>query len=231
MKYYSFLLLFLASIATASFQGNGNSMVVQATDVMRPSYGGRVLVRRSDDLSRVALETTEKICGADEQDGTGIKKRYNGQRIDICEWVAMKPKRCRRKIRRKGETFRLKKHCKCTCKKPTTNPAKTSCPTETMSPEIDFQGMVCAVPGQECGYKPIATGCKASEYMCLPTVSCYCGPDLTYSCHVHMTPPGVVDCPAPPRPPPADWEDPPPGIGERCDPQHPPVGAAATITL
>lgn len=230
MQFVNYYWLLLAFIATSSFQGNGDVMV-RATDISRPSYGGRVLVRRNEDVSRATTETAEKICGADEQDGTGIMKRYMGQRIDICEWVAMKPRRCRKKIKRKGNTFRLKDHCKCSCKKPSVNPAKASCPMESQHPEMELQGTVCAVPGQECAYKYLATGCKASEYMCLPTVNCYCGPDLTYACHVHMMP-GPVECPAPPsRPPPADWEFPPPGIGERCDPENPPVGMPETITL
>ena len=108
MRSVNYYWLLLALIATSSFQGNG-SVVVRATDISRPSYGGRVLIRRNEDVSRATTETTEKICGADEQDGTGIKKRYMGQRIDICEWVALKPRRCRKKIKRKGNTFRQEK--------------------------------------------------------------------------------------------------------------------------
>ncbi len=235
VKYCSLLLL--AFLATASFQGNGNGLVHADEQANTNSYGGRVLVRRSDEVSRATTETSEKVCGADEQDTIGLKKRIRkgdrkGERIPICEWVAMRRRgRCKRTHKRKG--IDLKDYCKCTCKGVETriNPPQAVCPSDTVSPETELHGRQCTQVGQECGYRYIATGCRASEYMCLPIVNCFCGPNLTYSCQVHMAM-GPVECPAAPsRPPPADWEEPPPGIGAYCDPENPPFASPETIQL
>lgn len=105
-------------------------------------------------------------------------------------------------------------------------PIKMSCPIEEadmtdMTAQID--GKTCAgFPiGHKCHYNKVNVGCTAKTFRCVPLVTCKCKEDSAtgrdaWDCYSYL-PPHDYYCPAEPRPKPADWEDPPEGLRQKCE--------------